>query len=113
MFKQGWNIWAEPLRQAPIRLCAATCLPRKNDSPSRALPVLAALGWRFVAYLVIIGGSTGRDGTLFRQAVIAPAERLGVVPFVRLPAYVANASQCLPAIDVCLNTLLPGQTPQS
>ncbi|MDP2602559.1 MAG: hypothetical protein Q8S00_08190 [Deltaproteobacteria bacterium] len=72
-----------------------------------------ARGGCFAVYLVIIGGPTGRDGTLARQAVLAQVERLGVVPFVRLPGYVAKASQCLPAIAVCLNTSLPGQTPQS
>jgi glycosyltransferase involved in cell wall biosynthesis len=38
------------------------------------------------------------------QAILAQAERLGVTPFVRLPGSVPNASQCLSAFDVFLNT---------
>jgi len=70
----------------------------------RALRVLAAMLARRTAYLVILGGPTGRDGMLACQAVVAQAQRLDVVPFVRLPGCIENAAQCLPAFDVLLNT---------
>jgi glycosyltransferase involved in cell wall biosynthesis len=56
------------------------------------------------AYLVIVGGPTGRDGALAWNAVLAQAQRLGVAGRLRLPGFIAAGSQCLPAFDVFLNT---------
>lgn len=93
--------WAIP-ENAPVIGMIGGVKPQK--AYTRALRVLAALPERRGAHLVIVGGPTGRDGTLAWQAVLAQAERLGVVPRVRLPGPVPNASQCLPAFDVFLNT---------
>lgn len=76
--------------------------------PQKAYPqavrILAAMCRRRDAYLVVLGGPIGRDGLLAWQAVIAQAGRLGVANQVRLPGFVPNASQALPAFDVLLNT---------
>ena len=70
----------------------------------RALRVLAVLRERVPAYLVVVGGPTGRDGMLAWQAILAQAERLGVAEFVRLPGQIEEASRCLAAFDALLNT---------
>lgn len=56
------------------------------------------------ARLVIVGGPAGRDGTLAWNALLAQRERLGLTDRVVLPGFVADAAQCLPAVDVLLNT---------
>jgi glycosyltransferase involved in cell wall biosynthesis len=70
----------------------------------RALRVLAALRERRPAWLVIVGGPTGRDGMLAWRAVLAQAARLGVAGFARLPGQIEHAARCLPAFDVLLNS---------
>jgi glycosyltransferase involved in cell wall biosynthesis len=56
------------------------------------------------AHLVILGGPAGRDGALAWNALLAQRERLELAVRVILPGFVAEATQCLPAIDVLLNT---------
>jgi glycosyltransferase involved in cell wall biosynthesis len=100
--RRRWRTrWAIP-RDAVVLGMIGGVKPQK--AYPRALRVLAALLERCPAYLVIVGGPTGRDGVLAWQAVLAQAQRLGVVPFVRLPGDIENAAQCLPAFDVLLNT---------
>lgn len=70
----------------------------------RAIGILAALNARRAAYLVILGGPTGRDGLLAWHASIAQAVRLGIADRVRLPGFVAAAAQALSAFDLLLNT---------
>lgn len=56
------------------------------------------------ARLVILGGPAGRDGSLAWNALLAQRARLELTDRVILPGFVADAVQCLPAIDVLLNT---------
>ena len=93
--------WAIPENALVIGMIGAV---KPQKAYTRALRVLAALQERRGAHLVILGGPTGRDGMLAWRALLAQAERLGVAPCVRLPGYVPNASRCLPAFDVFLNT---------
>lgn len=91
--------WAIPVDATVIGMVGAV---KPQKAYTRALRVLAELPDS--VHLVIIGGPTGRDGLLAWHAVLAQARRLGVSPRVRLPGYVADASRCLSAFDLFLNT---------
>jgi len=87
----------------------ATCIGmiggiKPQKAYPRAIAILSALRARRDAYLVILGGPTGRDGLLAWHAAVTQAERLGVADFVRLPGFVASAAHALPAFDLLLNT---------
>jgi glycosyltransferase involved in cell wall biosynthesis len=77
---------------------------KPQKSYPRALRILADLLRRREAYLVIVGGPTGRDGALAWRAVLAQARRLGVERHVRLAGFVRGAADCLSAFDLVLNT---------
>jgi len=70
----------------------------------RALRILAHLHARRDAWLVILGGPTGRDGDEAWRALLAQTLRLGLDDRVRLPGFVVDAQRTLPAFDVLLNT---------
>ena len=70
----------------------------------RALRVLSKLLARRDAWLVILGGPTGRNGLLAWQTVIAQCRRLELCERVRMAGFVAHAWRVLPAFDVVLNT---------
>jgi len=93
--------WALPADALVIGMVGGV---KPQKAYPRALRVLADLRRSRDAYLVIVGGPTGRDGLLAWRAVIAQATRLGVEPQVRLAGFVAGAADCLPAFDVVLNT---------
>ena len=69
-----------------------------------ALRILSRLLARRDAWLVILGGPTGRDGQLAWEVVIEQCRRLELCERVRMPGFVADASRALPAFDVLLNT---------
>jgi glycosyltransferase involved in cell wall biosynthesis len=70
----------------------------------RAVRALSALLERRDAWLVILGGPTGRDGAAAWHAVIDQCQRLDLCERVRLPGFVSDAAAALPAFDVPLNT---------
>jgi glycosyltransferase involved in cell wall biosynthesis len=77
---------------------------KPQKSYPRALRILERLLARRDAYLVIVGGPVGRDGSVAWHAVLAQARRLGIEQRVRLPGFVRDAADCLPAFDLLLNT---------
>ncbi len=93
--------WSIPSDAHVIGMIGAV---KPQKAYTRALRVLAELSKRHVVYLVILGGPTGRDGALAWNAILAQAQRLGIAQYVRLPGFMADASQCLPAFDAFLNT---------
>lgn len=102
--REAWRTrWAIPADAWVIGMVGAV---KPQKAYTRALRILRELldGGRSNAVLVIVGGPTGRDGPLAWDAVIAQARRLGVEGQVRLPGFVADAAQCLPAFDAFLNT---------
>jgi glycosyltransferase involved in cell wall biosynthesis len=92
--------WAVPLDATIIGMIGGV---KPQKAYPRALRILATIG-RADTYLVIVGGPTGRDGALAWRAILAQARRLGVESRVRLPGFIADAADCLPAFDVLLNT---------
>lgn len=77
--------------------------------PQKAYPRALRIFRQFLArhanaYLVILGGPSGRDGPLAWNALLAQRARLGLTDRVVLAGFVPDAIQCLPAIDVLLNT---------
>ena len=78
--------------------------------PQKAYPYALRILSRFLArrdaWLVILGGPTGRDGMLAWRAVIEQCRRLELCDRVRMPGFVADASRVLAAFDVVLNTSL-------
>ena len=104
--RQGWRErWALPANAWVIGMIGAV---KPQKAYTRALRILSRLLDRQAgpgpAYLVIVGGPTGRDGTLAWNAVLAQARCLGLEARLRLPGFVANGSECLSAFDVFLNT---------
>ena len=104
--RETWRArWAIPADAWLIGMVGAV---KPQKAYTRALRILRELIDHGDApgrpYLVIVGGPTGRDGTLAWNAVLAQALRLGVSGHLRLPGFVADGSQCLPAFDVFLNT---------
>jgi glycosyltransferase involved in cell wall biosynthesis len=100
--RQEWRArWGLPQAALVIGMIGGV---KPQKAYPRALRVLAALGARRDACLVIVGGPTGRDGALAWQAVLAQARRLGLESRVRRPGFIANAADCLPAFDLVLNT---------
>ena len=100
--RREWRLrWALPHDALVIGMIGAV---KPQKAYPRALRVLAALVERRNAYLVILGGPVGRDGVLAWRAVLAQAMRLGMEERVRLPGFVPNAADCLPAFDLLLNT---------
>ena len=104
--RAGWRArWAIPPDAWVIGMVGAV---KPQKAYTRALRVLREIldngAARLPPYLVIVGGPTGRDGTLAWNAMLAKALQLGVTEHLRLPGYVAQGSQCLPAFDVFLNT---------
>lgn len=93
--------WSIPADAHVIGMIGAV---KPQKAYTRALRALAELSSRHVAYLVILGGPIGRDGALAWNAILAQAQRLGIAEYVRLPGFVPDASQCLPAFDAFLNT---------
>ena len=93
--------WAIPESAVVIGMIGGV---KPQKAYPRALRVLAAVRERVPAWLVVVGGPTGRDGMLAWQAILAQAERLGVAEFVRLPGQIEEASRCLAAFDALLNT---------
>ena len=93
--------WALPADALVIGMVGGV---KPQKAYPRALRILAALLEHRPAYLVIVGGPVGRDGTLAWRAILAQAQRLDLEPFVRLPGFVRDAAGCLPAFDVVLNT---------
>lgn len=69
-----------------------------------ALRVLAALIERRDAWLVVVGGPTGKHGDAAWDAMLRQAHRLGLVDRVRCPGFVPEAASTLPAFDCLLNT---------
>jgi glycosyltransferase involved in cell wall biosynthesis len=104
--RETWRTrWAIPVDAWVIGMIGAV---KPQKAYTRALRILREMLDRGDAprlpYLVIIGGPTGRDGVLAWNAVLAQALRLGVADRLRLPGFVADAAQCLPAFDAFLNT---------
>lgn len=100
--RREWRVrWAVPREALVIGMIGAV---KPQKAYPRALRVLAALMEQRDAYLVILGGPIGRDGMLAWRAALAQAMRLGVEERVRLPGFVPNAADCLPAFDLLLNT---------
>ena len=93
--------WAIPRDALVIGMLGAV-KPQK-DYP-RALHLFAALLAQRDAWLVILGGPVGRDGPAAWYAVLATAQRLGIAHRVRLPGFVGDAVNALPAFDLLLNT---------
>ena len=93
--------WAIPRDALVIGMLGAV-KPQK-DYP-RALRLFAALLAQRDAWLVILGGPVGRDGPAAWYAVLATAQRLGIAHRVRLPGFVGDAVNALPAFDLLLNT---------
>ena len=104
--RDSWRArWAIPANAWVIGMVGGV---KPQKAYTRALRILREILIRDAAprapYLVIVGGPTGRDGRLAWNAVLAQAQALDVAEQVRLPGFVADASQCLPAFDVFLNT---------
>jgi len=100
--RREWRVcWAVPQEALVIGMIGAV---KPQKAYPRALRVLAALVERRDAYLVILGGPIGRDGMLAWRAALTQAMRLGIEERVRLPGFVPNAADCLPAFDLLLNT---------
>jgi glycosyltransferase involved in cell wall biosynthesis len=98
-FRKRWRI---PKSALVIGMIGAV-KPQKNYQ--RALRVLKAFHKFRDAYLVIIGGPVNTSkGRPEWNRVIREINRLGLRDRVAMPGFIPNASECLPAFDVMLNT---------
>lgn len=100
--RASWRArWDIPEQACVIGMVGAV---KPQKAYTHALRLLAALLQRREVWLVIVGGAVGRDGDVAWTALLAQAQRLQLETRLRLPGFVANASDCLPAFDLLLNT---------
>jgi len=100
--RRAWRErWAIPQDATAIGMVGGV---KPQKAYPRALRVFDALLARRDAYLVILGGPVGRDGMAAWNALIEQARRLGLEDRVRVPGFVREASRCLSAFDLLLNT---------
>ncbi len=97
-FRNTWNI---PDTATIIGMIGAV-KPQKNYQ--FALQVLQSLLEKKDAYLVILGGPIGRNGRSTWETVIEEIGHLNIRHRVAMPGFVSDATRCLPAFDVLMNT---------
>lgn len=98
-YRQSWNV---PLDATVIGMIGAV-KPQKNYS--FALRVMKAFLEKRDAYLVILGGPVNtKNGHPEWKEVVNEVHRLGLRSRVAMPGFIPNATACLPAFDVMLNT---------
>ncbi len=97
-FRNAWNI---PENATVIGMIGAV-KPQKNYK--FALQVLQSLLEKRDAYLVILGGPIGRNGRSTWETVIEEIGHLNIRHRVAMPGFVSDATRCLPAFDVLMNT---------
>lgn len=100
--RASWRArWYIPQHACVIGMVGAV---KPQKAYTHALRLFAALLERRDVWLVIVGGAVGRDGDAAWAALLAQAQRLQLEARLRLPGFVAGASDCLPAFDLLLNT---------
>lgn len=97
-FRKAWNI---PNGATVIGMIGAV-KPQKNYP--FALGILKKLLEKRDAYLVILGGPIGRNGRSTWKTVTEDIARLNLRHRVAMPSFVSDATKCIPAFDVIMNT---------
>ncbi len=97
-FRDQWKI---PENATVIGMLGA--IKPQKDYPF-ALDVLKAIHKEKDAYLVIVGGPTGRHGRNEWKTLVRKIYELKLRTRVALPGFIPDGAQCLPAFDLLLNT---------
>lgn len=97
-YRKSWNI---PQDAVVIGMIGAI---KEQKNYPLALRILKTLCGTRDAYLVILGGPAADSGQLIWRSLVNDIHQMDLRKRVAMPGFVPNASKCLSAFDVILNT---------